>query len=364
MNITHNQLSAELILEDGSIFKGISFGHPISARGEVVFNTGMTGYVETLTDPSYKGQILILTYPLIGNYGVPYETLHTMLPHPYESPKIQIQGLVVHRYEDEYSHHAAKMSLKRWLEESGIPAIYGIDTRSLTRKIREYGTMRGEIRINTIPEVWKSDVDMKKVVESVSEKGVYNYKPEKPINKRVMLVDCGVKHNIIRSILIRGVEITRVPFDFDFVKDELDCQGILISNGPGDPKDLPQLIRRLSIVINRKKPLFGICLGHQLISLASSGDTYKMKYGHRSQNQPVKSVIENQTFITSQNHGYAVRRDRIPQDFFEWFVNVNDGTNEGIRHKRLPVISVQFHPEAFPGPVEAGVLFDEFINSL
>ncbi len=353
-----------LILEDGSVFEGYSFGADINADGEVVFNTGMTGYVETLTDPSYKGQILVLTYPLIGNYGVPGETLHSGLPHPYESPGMQIQGLIVSRYEESYSHHSAEKSLKQWLEESDVPAICGIDTRALTKKLREYGTMRAEIRLEPDNHRMKSSVDMRSVVSLVSEKGVYFYKPSVSAKKRIMLIDCGVKHNIIRSLLTRGIEIARVPFDFDFTKDELDSDGILFSNGPGDPKDLPEVIRRISVTIERKKPVFGICLGHQLIALASDGDTYKMRYGHRSQNQPVKSLIENQTFITSQNHGYAVRRERIPKDFFEWFVNVNDETNEGIRHKRLPVMSVQFHPEAFPGPVEAGILFDEFISML
>lgn len=357
-------LKATLILEDGSLFEGRSFGATLNSSGEVVFNTGMTGYVETLTDPSYRGQILVLTYPLIGNYGVPDYTLNTGLPHPYESPSIQIQGLIVSRYEDFYSHHAAKKSLRDWLVESGIPAITDIDTRRLTKRIRERGTLRGKILIDNPSVSMKADVDMSRVVELVSVEGIYNYKPDSPNGKRIMLVDCGVKHNIIRSLLMRGLEIVRVPYNFDFVKDEMDSDGILVSNGPGDPKDLPDLIKRLSVVIARKRAVFGICLGHQLILLASGGDTYKMRYGHRSQNQPVKSLIENQTFITSQNHGYAVRRDKIPKEFFEWFVNVNDETNEGIRHKRLPVMSVQFHPEAFPGPVEAGVLFDEFISLL
>ncbi len=355
--------TAKITLEDGTIYSGVSFGYECNAGGEIVFNTGMTGYVETLSDPSYRGQILVLTYPLIGNYGVPAETLHTGLPHPYESPAMQIQGLIVSRYEDKYSHFAAEKSLREWLVESKVPAIMRVDTRSLTKRIREKGTMISEISIEGV-SVHKEDVDMRRVVSLVSKSGIYEYNGDRSMGKRVMLIDCGVKHNIIRSLLKRGVDIVRVPYDFDFSSDDMDCSGILISNGPGDPKDLPQLVKNISFAIKNKKAVFGICLGHQLIALATDGDTYKMRYGHRSQNQPVKSVIENQSFITSQNHGYAVRRDRLPKDFFEWFINVNDETNEGIRHKRLRVMSVQFHPEAFPGPVDAGVLFDEFVDML
>jgi len=354
---------ARLVLEDGSIYEGVSFGFDTNSDGEVVFNTGMTGYVETLTDPSYRGQILVLTYPLIGNYGVPRETLHSGLPHPYESPAMQIQGLVVSRYEDSYSHFAAEKSLGEWLIESRTPAIMNVDTRSLTKRIRERGTMRGRIVVDGV-SVQKESVDMSRVVSIVSAKGIYRYSAPTPSGKRIMLVDCGVKHNIIRSLLNRGVDIIRVPYDFDFGSEDMDADGILISNGPGDPKDLKGIVRNIQLTIKKKKPLMGICLGHQLIALAADGDTYKMRYGHRSQNQPVKSLIENVSFITSQNHGYAVRRDRIPPGFMEWFVNVNDGTNEGIRHKNLPVISTQFHPEAFPGPTEAGILFDEFLDLL
>ena len=355
----------KLVLEDGSVYPGVSFGGRGDVTGEVVFNTGMTGYVETLSDPSYRGQILVTTYPLIGNYGVPRELLNTGLPHPFESPGMQILGLVVSRYEENFSHHAAAMSLGDWLKESGVPGLYGIDTRGLTRRLREQGTMRGRVcPMEEGDELLADTVDMASVVSQVSAAGVYRYEAEGGSGHTVLLVDCGTKHNILRSLLSRGVNVVRVPYDYDFVADDLGADGVFLSNGPGDPTAVPELVERIRRYMERGKPMFGICLGHQLLALAGGGKTYKLRYGHRSQNQPVYDVFRRRSYITSQNHGYAVDRESLPEGFEEWFVNVNDGTNEGIRHFDKPWMSVQFHPEAYPGPVEAGELFDDFIRVL
>jgi len=356
----------KLVLEDGTIYRGFSFGARRAVTGEVVFNTGMTGYVETLTDPSYKGQILVLTYPLIGNYGVPREVIQTGLLHPYESPAMNILGLVVSRYEEMFSHHAATKSLAHWLRESQVPALSGIDTRALTRKLREFGTMRGTLStVEGNDHVGGDSLEMNRLVALVSNPGIDQFPADqKKAGKRVLVVDCGAKHNIVRSLLMRGIDVVRVPFDHDFMAEDFGAQGILISNGPGDPRHIPITISHLQKAMVAGRPIFGICLGHQLLALAAGGKVYKLRYGHRSQNQPVRSLDSRQCFITSQNHGYAVDQAAIPAGFNEWFVNVNDGSNEGIRHQTNPWLSVQFHPEAYPGPVEAGVLFDEFISLL
>ncbi len=356
----------QLVLEDGTVYRGFSFGARRRVSGEVVFNTGMTGYVESLTDPSYKGQILVLTYPLIGNYGVPRQVLQTGLLHPYESPEMNILGLVVCNYQDMFSHHAAVKSLGHWLRESRVPAVCGIDTRSLTRKLRESGTMAGTLQPGPGPaEHGPASLDMKKLVSLVAAPGVDRFPPcGQPRGKSVLLVDCGAKHNIIRSLLSRGIEVIRVPYDHDFAAEDFGAAGLLLSNGPGDPRDLPGTAACLERYLKKNKPVFGICLGHQLLALAAGGGVFKLPYGHRSQNQPVRSLDRRQCFITSQNHGYAVDRDRIPPGFSEWFINVNDESNEGLRHRAKPWLSVQFHPEAYPGPQESGVLFDEFVSML
>jgi carbamoyl-phosphate synthase small subunit len=360
----NSPLAYKLVLEDGSVFRGSSFGGSTTVTGEVVFNTGMTGYVESLSDPSYKGQILVLTYPLVGNYGVPEQLLRTGLPHPYESLGVQVLGLVVQHYEGDYSHHDAVMSLKDWLTPAGIPAISGIDTRALTKKLREHGTMRGKLCPEDEDDTLHADsLEMTRLVSLVSDPEVHLYE-NGTCRRRVLVVDCGAKHNILRSLLVRGVGIVRVPFDHDFSGEDFGAHGILISNGPGDPMDLSLTISHLRRAMEKHKPILGICLGHQLLALAAGGSTRKLRYGHRSQNQPVRDLFSGHGFITSQNHGYVVDETRIPDDFKPWFVNVNDGTNEGIRHSREPFMGVQFHPEAFPGPVDAGVLFDEFISLL
>ncbi len=357
----------KLVLEDGSVFPAASFGGELEPiTGEVVFNTGMTGYVETLSDPSYKGQILVTTYPLVGNYGVPAELLETGLPHPFESPGIQVLGLVVARYEAHYSHHGARISLQEWLRRCAIPAVQGVDTRGLTRRLREHGTMRGALvprdAADALPP--EDTVPMKDAVRLVSIPGVDRYRAPGGAEKTLLLVDCGAKHNILRSLLRRGVNVIRVPWDYDFVADDLGADALFLSNGPGDPTDVPDLVARIRGYMETGKPILGICLGHQLLALAAGARTYKLPYGHRSQNQPVYDLFRRRSYITSQNHGFAVDRESLPEGFEEWFVNVNDGTNEGIRHYKRAWMSVQFHPEAYPGPVESGELFDEFIRLL
>ena len=354
----------KLVLEDNSIWEGRSFGASTGFEGEVVFNTGMTGYVETLTDPSYKGQILVCTYPLQGNYGVPEPEKRDGLPWPFESDRIQVSGLIVTRHSERHSHHAAAKTLGQWLGEQGVPAIEDIDTRALTRLLREKGTMRGKIlpdsdsqnRATNLPTI-----HMPEVVDLVSCKTVQHYKRG---DIRIALVDCGMKRNILRSLLKRGLSVIVVPWDYDLANlyDEVD--GYFISNGPGDPKDADVLVRNLRELLKRQKPVFGICLGHQLLALAAGADTYKLPYGHRSQNQPVQDLLTRRCYITSQNHGYAVDNTSLPHDWDTWFVNVNDETNEGIRSVSGPFASVQFHPEASPGPTDTAYLFDEFVRMI
>lgn len=354
----------KLVLEDGAVYRGLCFGAQREMCGEVVFNTGMTGYVEALSDPSYRGQILVLTYPLIGSYGVPRELLHTGLPHPFESTGLQVLGLVVSRYEPAYSHYAADRSLATWLNEAELPAITGVDTRGLTRKLRDQGTMRGKICPAEHDDALPADsYDTKTLVDQVSRPGIDHFDADAG-SRRLLLVDCGAKHNIIRSLLGRGVNVTRVHYDYDFCADDLGADGLFLSNGPGDPTDVGRLVERVRRFLDTGKPVFGICLGHQILGLAAGGHTYRLPYGHRSQNQPVVDRLTGAGYITSQNHGYGVDASQLPNGFYEWFVNVNDGTNEGIRHSRKPWMSVQFHPEAYPGPVETGVLFDEFVQVL
>ena len=350
---------ASLILDDGTVFEGKSFGYEKPVAGEVVFNTAMMGYPESLTDPSYSGQILVTTYPLIGNYGVPRREEENGLSRFYESEKIHVEALVVSDNSFEYSHWNANKSLADWLKEEKIVGIYDIDTRELTKLLRVHGSMKGKIVFEDGEDIDFVDPNLTNLVAKVSCKEVIRYGNG---NKKVVLVDCGVKHNIIRCLLKRDVTVIRVPWDYDFNTIEYD--GLFISNGPGDPDMCDVTVEHIRKAMNGTKPIFGICMGNQLLSKAGGARTYKLKYGHRSHNQPVRQVGTNRCFITSQNHGFAVDNSTLGSDWEPLFINMNDSTNEGIRHKSKPYFSAQFHPEAASGPTDTEFLFDEFVNML
>jgi carbamoyl-phosphate synthase small subunit len=354
----------KLILEDGSTFFGTSFGAKRQVAGEVVFNTGMSGYVESLTDPSYRGQILVTTYPLQGNYGVPAPRDGDMLADLFESASVQVQGLVVLHHVARPSHHASHSSLGEWLDRSNVPAVQGIDTRALTRKLREHGTIQGWlVDDDTTPEAARARADaveMDKVCSLVTV--------NEPVtlgsgSLKVMLVDTGAKDSIVRSLVARGATVLRVPYHARLSKYLPQVDGVLLSNGPGDPKDMMPLVQQIrEEIFPSNKPIFGVCMGNQLLALAAGGDTTKLKYGHRSQNQPVQDLLTRRCYVTSQNHGYVVRDDSLHGEWEPWFVNVNDGSNEGIRCRAKPWASVQFHPESAPGPEDAAFLFDDFLR--
>lgn len=346
----------KLILEDGTELEGNVFGFPKSTAGEVVFNTSMVGYPESLTDPSYRGQILTLTYPLIGNYGVPGNEKEHGLMKYFESDRIQVNGLLISDLSEQYHHWAAKKSLDSWMKEYEIPGIYGIDTRMLTKKLREKGVMLGKLVIDK--DLDFEDPNKRNLVSEVSikEKTIYNDKGK----KTMILIDCGTKNNIIRSLIRRNMRVIRVPWDYNFLKESFE--GIVISNGPGNPKMCDKTIENVKKAMDKEIPIFGICLGNQILALAAGGDTYKLKYGHRSQNQPCIEKGKTRCYITSQNHGYAVDMKSLSNDWEEWFFNANDNTNEGIKHKSKHFMSVQFHPEVTPGPGDSEYLFDEFLK--
>ena len=349
--------TVKLILEDGTAIEGESFGAFTSAAGEVVFSTAMTGYPENLTDPSFAGQILVLTYPMVGNYGVPGEDLYESISRIFESDKVHIAGLVVNYYSEEHSHWNAAKSLGDWLKEYNIPGICGVDTRLLTKKLRENGALLGKIVAGD--DVPFHDPNLDHLVAQVSPPGVQRYGSGQ---HKIVLVDCGTKTNILRCFLARDVELIRVPWDYDFTT--LDYDGLFLSNGPGDPKMCAATIGHLQKALQRDKPIFGICLGSQLMGLAAGGDTFKLKYGHRSHNQPVKLTGTQRCYITSQNHGFAVDPATLPAEWTVLFENLNDGTCEGIRHQTKPFFSTQFHPEAAGGPQDTEFLFDDFLKAV
>ena len=350
---------ARLILEDGTTFSGHSFAYDGNTNGEVVFNTGMVGYPETLTDPSYRGQILVCTYPLIGNYGIPGNERVNGVYKNFESEEIHIRALIISDYSSEYSHWSATKSLGDWLKENKIPGIYGIDTRMLTRKLRDKGTMLGKIIIDENSEIDFDDPNVKDLVGEVSIKKPVEYKAGK---KKIVLVDCGTKNNIIQAFLGRDITVKRVPYDYNFADEK--CDGILLSNGPGDPKTNKKTIENAKKAMEKNTPILGICLGSQILALAAGADTYKLKYGHRGHNQPCNEMGTMRCYITSQNHGYAVNADTLPEDWRQWFVNDNDGTNEGLFHISKPFFAAQFHPEASPGPDDTEFIFDMFVRAI
>ncbi|WP_298552903.1 glutamine-hydrolyzing carbamoyl-phosphate synthase small subunit [uncultured Parabacteroides sp.] len=385
--------TATLVLDDGSMFHGFSFGFDKAVAGEVVFNTAMTGYPESLTDPSYAGQLMVLTYPLVGNYGVPpFSIEENGLPTYMESEKIHAEAIIVSDYSEEYSHWNAVESLGDWLKREMIPGITGIDTRALTKKIREHGVMMGRIVIGGAGETDNGQLTIDNeegmpdygsinYVDRVSCKDIIVYQPDGtsrtyPLSevdncqlsiansqlKRVVLLDCGVKANIIRNLLKRNVAVIRVPWNYDF--NHLEYDGLFLSNGPGDPDTCDAAVRNIRKALAGDKPICGICMGNQLLAKAGGASIYKLKYGHRSHNQPVRMVGTEKCFITSQNHGYAVDNDTLGADWEPLFVNMNDGTNEGIRHKTKPFFSSQFHPEACSGPTDTEFIFDKFVELL
>jgi carbamoyl-phosphate synthase small subunit len=359
---------AVLLLEDGTFFVGKGFGATRKISGEVVFSTSMVGYPEALTDPSYKGQILTLTYPLVGNYGVPPYDLSLGLPLYFESDRIQTSGLIIHELCTEPYHWASTRTLDKWLADEDIPGISGIDTRRLTKKLRTHGVMLGILQVCEPDEEPNVDGLLKEaknipdpnltdLVKEVTVQEPVHYKVDG--KHTVVVIDTGVKNSILRNFLNRGISAVRVPYDFS-AKEILEYKpdGVVVSNGPGDPKKCVDAIACTKELVD-KIPLMGICLGNQILMLAMGGETYKMKFGHRSQNQPALDLKTNRCYITTQNHGYAVDMQCLEKSPLDcWFINANDKTVEGVKHKSKPVFAVQWHPEASPGPYDTGFLFD------
>jgi carbamoyl-phosphate synthase small subunit len=353
---------ATLVLKDGTKLLGKSFGADVSSAGELVFSTGMVGYPESFTDPSYTGQILVLTYPLVGNYGIGGGCKdENKIEKRFESSKIHIQGLIVNEYSENYSHWDANKSLGEWLKKNNIPAITGIDTRELTKKLREKGTIQAKILVNEKDQINFIDPNLENLVEKVSIKTPKEYKKGK---KRIICIDCGMKNNILRKFLEKNISVLRVPWDYDFIENKDKFDGVFISNGPGDPELLTKLHENIRKTMKLKKPIFGICLGSQVMALAAGAKTYKLKFGHRSQNQPCIEEETGRCYITSQNHSFAVKESTLSKDWEVMFRNANDKTVEGIKHKKLPFFACQFHPEATPGPTDTSYLLDKFIEKL
>jgi carbamoyl-phosphate synthase small subunit len=358
-------MKSELLLQDGSRVAGKHFGSRCSTAGEVVFNTGMVGYPEAMTDPSYRGQILVLTYPLIGNYGVPVNEETTPSENDLdilkflESNRIHISGLIIATLSKHYSHWSALSSLDSWMQRQNVPGICNIDTRMLTKKLRNQGIMLGKIVVDDADLAWEDPNERNLVAEASLDRPRFYSGSGR---KKVILVDFGCKESILRHLVNAGVNVLRVPWNHDWSEELAD--GVVLSNGPGDPKMCTEALDIVRKGLKRDLPMLGICLGHQLLALAVGADTFKLKYGHRSQNQPCIQVGTKHCYITSQNHGFAVNEKTLPEDWKPWFFNANDGTNEGMRHRERPIFSVQFHPEANPGPTEASFVFDSFLDAL
>ena len=349
---------AVLILEDGTRYYGRSFGYEKPVSGELVFYTAMTGYPESLSDPSYKGQILVPTFPLIGNYGVPGDETVNGISRFFESDRIQCSALVIAQYSAEYSHWDSTKSLGEWLKKWQVPGIYGIDTRALTKRLREKGAMLGKIVFDD-EDIPFYDPNKDNLMAQVSCPEIKHYGNGK---YKVLMVDCGMKNNILRCLLDYDVTIKRVPWDYDFSNEDYD--GLFISNGPGDPAMCTATIEHIRKALSDDRPIMGICLGNQLLALAAGAKTYKLKYGHRGHNQTVRVPGTHKCYVTSQNHGFAIDDSTLPADWERMFENLNDGTNEGIRHKSKPFFSTQFHPEASSGPTDTGNLFGVFVENM
>lgn len=352
-------IEAKLVLKNGAIFHGFSPTYQKNFYpGEVVFNTGMTGYEESLTDPSYTGQILTFTYPLIGNYGIPSRS-------HWESKKIHVRGVVVSSACEDWSHRKSNQSLLDWLKSEQVPIIMGVDTRALTKVLRESGVMLGAISNEQLAMNKEQFIDPNKenlvAQVSCSKKIIYKEKSTSG-GKQIIMVDCGMKENIVRCLQKYPATLIRVPYNYDYTNEKYD--GVFLSNGPGDPSVCTETIAILKKAMAQKKPIFGICLGSQLMALAAGAKTYKLPYGHRSQNQPCLNTTTNSCVLTSQNHGFAVDETTLPKGWHVNFRNLNDGTVEGIAHKTLPFFSVQFHPEASPGPTDTRDLFEKFYKLL
>ena len=353
-------MKAYLILEDGSVYEGENVGACREAVSEIVFNTSMTGYLEVMTDPSYAGQAVVMTYPLIGNYGICYDDMESYRPW--------IDGLIVRELSEVASNFRNEDSIQNFLIKNNIPCICGIDTRDLTKRLREHGTMNGFITVDSSFVVEKilqriKEYSVKDVVKRTSTKETYIL-PGK--GKRVVLIDFGAKKSIARQLQKRGCEVIVVPCDTKAKEIlKLKPDGIMLSNGPGDPKENVDIIKEIKKLYDTNIPIFAICLGHQLMALATGANTYKLRYGHRGGNHPVKDLETGRTYISSQNHGYAVDESTLDKNIcVPAFVNVNDGTNEGLRYINKKIFTVQYHPEACPGPRDSSYLFDKFIKMM
>jgi carbamoyl-phosphate synthase small subunit len=363
---------AVLGLEDGTIFRGKSFGHSAEVSGEVVFNTSMIGYPELLTDPSYLEQIVVMTYPIIGSYGVPSFSRcdEHGIPLHFESETIKVKGFAIHSLSDP-SHWSSDRTIQEWLQEERVPGITGLDTRALTRKIRANGTMLGFVKTSEGSVASDKIGDcIKKLTDPNVDDLVKNVSPSEPVHyvnnsdTTVVIIDCGVKYGILRSLLASGVSVVRVPYDYS-VSDILEFEpaSIVLSNGPGDPKKCSKTIETTKELLETDIPILGICLGMQILALAANGDTYKLKFGHRAINHPCLDLKTGRCYITTQNHGYSVSKDSIDRTPFDVrFVNANDKTIEGLQHQKRSIMGVQWHPESAPGPYDTQFLFDRFVT--